>query len=83
MIDHIHLDKGDKYLYGTTKKHIGPGTDYQNQGNMIYFWRVELKSDYLIDDSKTPIVKKLEIGANSLSSYCYVTGIEQNLRNSD
>ena len=51
VIDFIKLDKtgNPNYLFGTTKKHAG--TDRTQLGSMIYCWRVELKSDHLIDDS--------------------------------
>ena len=47
---------------------------------MIYFWRVELNSDYIIDNGKTPVVKHLT--SSLLSSHCYVTAIENDLRSS-
>lgn len=86
MIDHIHLDEEENYLYGSTRKHIGAGLDYQNQGNMIYFWKVELSDDtYLIDAAGDTVVQKLDSCPSTTltTSYCYVTGIGNSLRGDD
>ena len=81
MVDHLKLHEGgsDDYLFGTTRTYKFDGTT--STFSQAHIFRVRLKSDHKIDDGGGHDVSRLSSAA--LGNWSYVTGISNELENSD
>ena len=84
MVDHMKLYEGssDDYLFGTTRTHLRESSATQTH-TQIHIFRVRLKSksDHKIDASGAHYVSQLD--STDLGVGSYVTGISNELENSD